>query len=257
MAVVAIGLGVLVGAFLGLLGGGGSILAVPALVYGLGQPLAQAVPTSLVVVGTAAAVGAVPKMRAGNVRWRVAGVFGGAGVATSFAGAWLNHRLPEDVVLIGFAVLMAVVGLRMLSGRGATGTTTRDHITGARWLAVVATGAGVGFLTGLFGVGGGFVIVPALVLVLGLPISAAIGTSLVVIVITATASFTAHLGQVDLNLAVVVAFTAGAVIAALAGGRLGRHLDNQRLRRWFAALVLIVAAGVTASVFLLDNTTIG
>lgn len=256
MAIVAVGLGVVVGAFLGLLGGGGSILAVPALVYGLGQPVAQAVPTSLVVVGTAAAVGAVPKMRAGNVRWGVAGVFGGAGVATSFAGAWVNHRLPDDVVLIGFAVLMAAVGLRMLSSRG-TGPTTPDHITGGRWLAVVATGAGVGFLTGLFGVGGGFVIVPALVLVLGLPISAAIGTSLVVIVITATASFTAHLGQVDLNLAVVGAFTAGAVIAALAGGRLGRHLDEQRLRRWFAALVLVVAAGVAASVVLLDNSAIG
>lgn len=257
MAIVAVGLGLLVGAFLGLLGGGGSILAVPALVYGLGQPVAQAVPTSLVVVGIAAAVGAVPRMRAGNVRWGVAGVFGGAGVATSFAGAWLNHRLPDDVVLIGFAVLMTVVGLRMLSGRGTTNVAVRDHITGGRWLAVVATGAGVGFLTGLFGVGGGFVIVPALVLVLGLPISAAIGTSLVVIVITAGAAFTAHVGEADLNIAVVGAFTAGAVIAALAGGRLARHLDDQRLRRWFAALVLIVASGVAASVFLLDNAAIG
>lgn len=257
MTIVAVGLGVLVGAFLGLLGGGGSILAVPALVYGLGQPVTQAVPTSLVVVGAAAAVGAVSRMRAGNVRWDIAAVFGGAGVATSFAGAWLNHRLPDDVVLIGFAVLMVVVGLRMLSGRGATDTATRDHITGSRWLAVMATGAGVGFLTGLFGVGGGFVIVPALVLVLGLPISAAIGTSLVVIVITAGAAFTAHAGEADLNAAVVGAFTAGAVIAALAGGRLARHLDDQRLRRWFAALVLIVAAGVTASVFLLDHAAIG
>lgn len=254
MPVMAVVLGVVVGAALGLLGGGGSILAVPALVYGLGQPVAQAVPTSLLVVGAAAAVGAVPKMRAGQVRWAVAGVFGGAGVATSFAGAWVNQRLSEDVVLAAFAVLMAAVGLHMLRGQRVT---PRGWVSGGRWVAVVAAGAGVGFLTGLFGVGGGFLIVPALVVLLGLSMNTAVGTSLVVIVITAAAGFTAHLGQASLNLAVAGAFAGGAVVASVAAGRLGRHLDEARLRRWFAALVLVVAAGVAASLFVFNKPALG
>ena len=108
--------GILIGAALGLLGGGGSILAVPALVYGVGEPVAQAVTTSLFVVGVSAAFGAVPRARAGQVRWPIAGIFGVAGVATAFAGAAVNHLISGQALLFGFAVLMIVVAVRMLAG---------------------------------------------------------------------------------------------------------------------------------------------
>lgn len=247
----AVALGAAVGAVLGVLGGGGSVLAVPALVYGLGQPASQAVPTSLAVVGAAAAVGVLPRIRAGQVRWAVAAVFGAAGILASFAGAWVNHRLPEPVVLAGFALLMVVVGGRLLLG--STPETGRALASPrARTLALVAAGAVVGFLTGLFGVGGGFLVVPALVLVVGMPMHAAVGTSLVVIVINAAAGFVAHLGQASLDLQVVGTFAAGALGAALLAGRLGQRLDGRRLARAFGALVLAVAVAMLLAVLIVE-----
>src|SRR4051794_4143113 len=107
---------ILIGAALGLLGGGGSILAVPALVYGVNEPVAQAVTTSLFVVGVSSAVAAVPRARAGQVRWPIALIFGSAGVATAFAGTAVNHLISGRVLLFGFAALMIVVAVRMLTG---------------------------------------------------------------------------------------------------------------------------------------------
>lgn len=249
----AVVLGVGVGGVLGVLGGGGSILAVPALVYGLHQPMAQAVPTSLLVVGVSAAAGAVPKLRTGDIRWAVAAVFGGAGIATAFAGSWVNHRLPEAALLAAFAVLMGVVGVHMLRGSGQP-TESRAHpLSVGRMLSVGAAGGVVGFLTGLFGVGGGFVIVPALVLILGLPMKAAIATSLVVIVVNAVAGLVAHLGQSSIDLATAATFTAGGVLAALAGGRLSRAVDDRRLTRWFGVLVCGIAAAMLLTLTMTDG----
>ncbi|MEX2620817.1 MAG: sulfite exporter TauE/SafE family protein [Egibacteraceae bacterium] len=254
---VAVVLGVGVGGVLGVLGGGGSILAVPALVYGLHQPMAQAVPTSLLVVGVSAAAGAVPKLRTGDIRWAVAAVFGGAGIATAFAGSWLNHRLPETALLAGFAVLMGVVGVHMLRGAGPP-TESRAHpLSSGRMFSVGAAGVVVGFLTGLFGVGGGFVIVPALVLILGLPMKAAIATSLVVIVVNSVAGLVAHLGQSTIDLATAASFTAGGVLAALAGSRLSRAADDRRLTRWFGVLVCGIAAAILLRLTMTDGPPIG
>lgn len=244
----ALALGAVVGGLLGLLGGGGSILAVPALVYGLGQTVGTAVPTSLLVVGAAAAIGAIPKMRHGDVRWGIALVFGGAAIATAFAGAWVNHRLDDATVLVAFALLMALVGVRMLRGGDPVEDREVDRVSPGRWALVVGVGAGVGFLTGLFGVGGGFVIVPALVLLLGLPMHVAVGTSLVVIVMTAAAGFSAHLRTATVDLPTAGAFAAGAIVAVLLVDLVGRRLDERLLRRGFGVLVLLVAAGVLASV---------
>lgn len=141
---IAVALGAAVGLVLGLLGGGGSILALPALVYGLSQPVGVAVPTSLLGVGAAALVGMVPKALAHQVRWGVAMVFGGAGTATSFAGAWLNHQVGGDVVLLGFAALMAVVGTLTLAGRGGAEGRAPVEPTDGRWALIIAAGAGVG-----------------------------------------------------------------------------------------------------------------
>ncbi len=175
--------GLVIGAALGLLGAGGSILAVPALVYGVGQPVAAAVFGSLLVVAVSAAGGVAVRLRSGVIRWPVALVFGAAGVPTAFAGAALGRLIADRWLLVAFAVLMIVVAVRMVHGpEEAAGEACRIRDGRVDWRSclpkALAAGAGVGVLTGLFGVGGGFIIVPALTLLLGLNAAEAIATSL-------------------------------------------------------------------------------
>ena len=246
MIAVPLALGLVIGALVGLLGGGGSILAVPALVYLAGQDLRQAVATSLVVVGITAAVAVVPRLRERQVSWRIGLLFGAAGAATAFAGAAVNRLLPDAVTLALFAALMVAAGFRMLQEQPAIGTACAIDDGGVNWRRclprTIAGGLVVGFLTGLLGVGGGFLIIPVLVLALGLPMATAVGTSLLVVAINSAAGFAAHVGQATLDVPVTLAFTAAAVVSAFAAGRLGTRTDTDRLRRWFAWLVLTVAA---------------
>ena len=250
----AVGFGLLIGVLLGLLGSGGSILAVPALVYGAGVPLSAAVPTSLVVVGVSSAAAVTPRLRSGEVQWRIAGVFGAAGATAAFAGAAINRRLAPQLVLIGFAVLMVAAGVRMLREQTTVGEDCALPGGGVNWRGCLpkAIGAGVvvGFLTGLFGVGGGFLIIPALVLLLGLPMTVAVGTSLLIIVINSVAGFAAHAGNLSLDYGITAAFTLAAVLGSLAATRLGHRVNADRLRRWFAYLVFAVAAFVAAEAVL-------
>ena len=244
----ALGLGLAIGILLGLLGGGGSILAVPALVYGVGTPLAVAVPTSLLVVGISSATAVLPRLRRGQVAWRIAGVFGAAGAGAAFAGAAVNRLLDPRVVLVGFAALMVAAGMRMLREQITVGGDCALPGGGVNWRGclpkAIGSGVVVGFLTGLFGVGGGFLIIPALVLLLGLPMTVAVGTSLVIIVINSVAGFAAHAGDADLDYRIALAFTAAAVVGSLASARVASRLPAERLRRWFAYLVFAVAAFV-------------
>ncbi len=258
MTALAIGIGLVIGALVGLLGGGGSILAVPALVYLAGQDLQQAVATSLLVVGITAVVAVVPRLRERQISWRIGLLFGVAGAVTAFAGAAVNRVLPDELTLALFAVLMVGAGVRMLQEKPPTGTACAVEGGRVNWRRclprTLAGGLAVGFLTGLLGVGGGFLIIPVLVLALGLPMPTAIGTSLVVVAINSAAGFAAHAGEVTLDVPVTVAFTAAAVTAALIAARLGTRIDTDRLRRWFAWLVLVVAA-VIAAELLVDVLT--
>lgn len=244
----AILLGLTIGVLLGLVGGGGSILAVPALMYGVGMSLSRAVPTALLVVGISSAAAALPRIVRHEIGWRIAAVFGGAGVPAAFVGAALSRSLPPRLLLSGFVVLMLVAAWRMLRGDEAAGGDCALPSGGVNWRSclpkAIAAGLAVGFVTGLFGVGGGFVIVPALVLLLGLPMVAAVGTSLVIISINATAGFIAHLGSSSLDGRVTVAFTLAAVTGALLAGRVRPRVSDERLRRGFAVLVLGVAVFV-------------
>ncbi len=240
--------GTLIGAALGLLGGGGSILAVPALVYGVNEPVKQAVTTSLFVVGISAAVAAIPRARAGQVRWPIAGIFGAAGIATAFLGAAVNHALSSRALLFGFTVLMIVVAVRMLAGevtpRGSCALPD-GRINWSRCVPKsVAAGMVVGFLTGLFGVGGGFVIVPALALFLGLEMPIAIGTSLVIIVINSAAGFAAHITRTSVDWPIALTFAGTSLVVAAVAGRFGTKVDADRLRKWFAWLIIAVAVFV-------------
>ncbi|MVU78066.1 TSUP family transporter [Nocardia sp. ET3-3] len=252
---MALALGAGIGILLGLLGGGGSILAVPGLVYGLRIPLAHAVPMSLLVVGIAALFGSIGRIRNHQVQWRVAAVFAATGLPAAFAGSAVNRLLPPAVTLGGFAVLMVVAGLRMLSKSQRTGGACRTEGNALDWRRCVSRavpiGLGVGFLTGLFGVGGGFLIIPALVLMLGLDMITAIGTSLVIVVANSASGMFAYLGNLSLDWRLATAFTAAAIIGSLAAGRFGATIDTRRLRTWFAYLVFAVAAFVLAKVLFL------
>lgn len=247
MILPALAFGAVVGGLLGLVGGGGSILAVPALVYGVGLPLAAAIPGSLVVVGASSAVAVLPRVRRG-VNWRLALIIGSAGTATAYLGAAVNRVLDQRVLLLAFAAIMVAAGIRMLRRTDAVGGSCALPQGGVNWRSclpkALLTGAVVGFLTGLLGVGGGFLIVPALALVLGLPMAVTVGTSLVIIVINSLAGLAAHSGEMHFDWAVVGAFAVAAMAASLIAGRLGRRLPEHALKRGFAALVMLVAVYV-------------
>jgi uncharacterized membrane protein YfcA len=248
----AAGIGLAIGALVGLLGGGGSILAVPALVYLVGLPLAEAMPTALLVVGVTSVVGVLPRLRARQVQWRIALVFGGAGALTAFGGAAVNRLLPEDVVLLLFAALMVTAGVRMLQRNPATGVACATVGGRVNWRhclpRAIGGGLAVGFLTGLLGVGGGFLIVPALVIGLGLGMTTAVGTSLVIVALNSAAGFAAYAGSADLEAGTAVAVTAAAAVAAVLAARVSTRLPAEPLRRGFAVLVLMVAVAVLGEV---------
>ncbi len=244
--------GLVIGATVGLLGAGGSILAGPALVYGVGQPVAAALFGSLLVVAVSAAGGLVPRLRAGVIRWPVALVFATAGVPTAFAGAAVGRLLADQWLLVAFAMLMVVVAVWMLRGDPEAGGACRTCGGGINWRSclpkALAAGAGVGGLTGLFGVGGGFVVVPALTLLLGLTATEAVATSLVVVTITSLAGLAAHAAAASaVDYPVIAVFAGAALPASLAAGRVANRLPAAVLRRGFAYLILAIAAGVAAT----------
>ncbi|WP_020658984.1 sulfite exporter TauE/SafE family protein [Amycolatopsis benzoatilytica] len=244
--------GVFIGAALGLLGAGGSILAIPALVYGVGLPLSSAIPTSLLVVAVSAAGGLIARRKSKVIRWPVALVFAAASVPAAFGGTALGKLLPDRWLLIAFSVLMAVVAVRMLTGAPERDGACRARSGRVNWRSCVpkalAVGALVGVLTGLFGVGGGFVIVPALTMLLGLTAPEAVATSLVVIVLTSLGGLAAHAATVsNLPYGVAVVFAAVALLASVLAGKVGDRLPARVVRRAFASLVLLVAAAVAAA----------
>jgi uncharacterized membrane protein YfcA len=249
-------LGALIGVLLGLLGGGGSILAVPALVYGMGFDIEEAIPISLVVVAAASAVGVLPKIRAEQVRWRMAGIFAVAGIPATIAGSVISGHLPQPVLMVGFAAVMVVAGIRMLTDQGATGTACKIEAGQVDWrrCAPRSIGAGllVGLLTGLFGVGGGFLIIPALVVVLGVEMSTAIGTSLLIITANSAAGIFSHLQGISIDWQVTAAFVAAAMATSLVAGYFGTKVDTARLQHWFAYLVFAVAAYVLVDTLVLN-----
>ena len=233
---LALALSTLIGVSLGLLGGGGSILAVPVLVYVARVEVHSAIGMSLAIVGTTALVGGLVHARAGRVDLRAAALFGGAGMLGAPLGAQATHAVAPRVLLLLFAALMLAVGGLMLRGTaGARPAIPRPHP-----VAVPAAGFGVGLLTGFLGVGGGFLIVPALTLLTRLPIHAAVGTSLLVIAANSAAGVLGHLRQGEMPLGLTAALTASAALGALVGVRLASSLDPARLRRAIAVFVVLV-----------------
>jgi uncharacterized membrane protein YfcA len=240
--------GAIIGVLLGLLGGGGSILAVPVLVYALGLDVAQAIPASLIVIAVASAVGVLPKVRANQVQWRLAGIFAAAGIPATFVGTAVGKHLPQHAIMTGFAVVMIAAGIRMLRDNGDTGTACKVGNEGINWRRCaprsIPAGLVVGFLTGLFGVGGGFLIIPALVLMLGVEMPVAVGTSLLIITANSAAAVLSHLHGAHIDGGITTAFVGTAIVGSFIAGHLGSKADTSRLQHWFAYLVFAVAAYV-------------
>ncbi|MGW1029738.1 sulfite exporter TauE/SafE family protein [Streptomyces sp. NPDC002577] len=232
--------GAVVGLALGGLGGGGSILAVPALIYLLGFTPVAATTASLIIVAATTATSLYAHARDGNVQWRTGILFAAAGIVPALLGGALAGRLPESLLTGAFSVIAFLAALRMLRpGR----PDAERHRLPARPGRAAATGAGLGAITGFLGVGGGFLAVPALVSVLGLRMRAAVGTSLLVITITSLAALTARTGTAHgLRWEVIAPFTGAAVLGAWDGKRLATKVSGATVQRVFAVVLAAVAA---------------
>jgi hypothetical protein len=241
-ALLALPFGLGIGLLLGLVGGGGSILAVPVLVYVLGQPVKAATTESLLIVGTAALVGAADYARSGRVQIKTALAFGAAGAGGAIVGTALNRLVNGRALLLAFALLLLTAAAAMLRRRPHSATPSGN----LSLVRVAPTGLGTGVLTGFFGIGGGFVIVPALVLLLGLPITLAVGTSLLVITLTSGAALAAHLASGSIDWTIASTFTGAAIAVALAGRRLGASVRPERLGQLFALLLVAIAVFLVA-----------
>ncbi|MFE9176082.1 sulfite exporter TauE/SafE family protein [Streptomyces sp. NPDC007126] len=243
--ILALIAGAVAGVSLGALGAGGSILTVPALIYLLGFTPAAATTASLVVVIVTSVTALVAHARAGTVRWRAGLLFAAAGVLPAAVAGALSARVPEAVLTVLFAALAALAGLHMLRRRTPpeNGTVSGTRAAGA--------GAGLGAVTGFLGVGGGFLAVPALVTVLAVPMSAAVGTSLLVVSANALVALAgrAH-SAVHLDLGLLLPFLATAVLGAWDGRRLATKVSAATLRRVFGAVLLSVAVAMGATAVL-------
>lgn len=243
--------GIAIGGVLGLIGAGGAVVAVPAFIYVFGFGPLEATTASLAVVAVSAASGSVPRFRLGQVHLRQALLFWGLGIIGTFAGSRLATVLPEAIIVAGFAVVMLGAAAAMWR-KSSTKETSAPRRT-APWLLPVVAIA-IGLLTGVFGVGGGFLIVPALVLVFGFPFGIATGTSLVVVALN---SLTALVFKYDtwseipwhVPLLVILGGLIGSVVASTLNGRVSQRL----LERAFAALLVVLAVWMAMDTLLLSR----
>jgi uncharacterized membrane protein YfcA len=231
---------VAIGLSLGLTGAGGSILTLPVLVYLAGVAPREAISRSLLIVGSAALVGAWQRARAGELHFTAAGTFAGAGMLGAIFGAKLTDLVSPAVLMISFAVLMIVVAVRMLLVKN----TTLQPEPECHPVRCLLAGAGVGVLTGFLGVGGGFLLLPALVKFARLPLRVATGTSLAIIAANSASGFISHLGEAPIHWQLAAVFSVIAAAGVLVGGKLVSRLPELALRRSFALLVLATAGFV-------------
>ena len=269
-AVLAGALGIAVGLVIGTLGGGGGVLAVPALVYALGQDARTATTGSIIIVGVISIVGVLVRARGRSIAWRTGIAFGVIGAPAAWAGTLLNRAVPQPVLLLAFAALtLAVAALMLVKKRAAdpigeppcrptpmsdgvgTSVAVMERVPAparssplARTAKVVISAVVVGFVTGFLGVGGGFLVVPALTLVLAMDMPAAIATSLLAISLNSVSSLVARADDLQLDWGVVLPFTGVAIVGALAGKLVADRLSSAALNRGFAFMLVAVGAFV-------------
>ena len=245
-AILSLVFGGLIGFSLGLLGGGGSILTVPILVYLIGQDVHAATGTSLAIVGASALLGALAHSRRGNVRMKSGLIFGLMSMIGAIPGVWLNRLVAGKVILILFGFLMIAVAISMLHKKIAhpeakAARMPCEAYTPKDWFRLLLMGLVVGFLTGFFGVGGGFLIVPALVLVGNFPTHQAVGTSLLVIAMASVSGFLGHLSFGAVDLGIVGLFVLGGLPGVLSGTALAGKMPERKLAKSFGWFIILVA----------------
>lgn len=239
--VVVLALSLLIGVSLGVLGGGGSILTVPILVYVAGMDPKEAIAASLFVVGVTSAAGAISHARAGRVRWRTGLLFGAAGLTGAFLGGMLGGHLPGELLLVFFALMMVATSVAMIRGRKVDESKKHSDLPVFR---VLLDGLVVGLVTGLVGAGGGFLVVPALALLGGMPMAVAVGTSLLVIAMKSLGGLAGYLSAVHLDWSLVIAVTVAAVVGSIIGGRIAGRIPETALRKGFGWFVLVMGGFV-------------
>ena len=245
--VLVLALSILIGLSLGVLGGGGSILTVPILVYVAGFDAKEAIAASLFVVGVTSAVSVISHARSGRVMWRTGLIFGAAGMFGAFAGGLLGGFIPGEILLVAFALMMVATSAAMIRGRKNKQAAGTDSGGASRRMPlgkILVEGLVVGLVTGLVGAGGGFLVVPALALLGGLPMSIAVGTSLVVISMKSFAGLAGYLTTVQLDWSLVLAVTAAAIVGSLIGAKLTGRIPETALRKGFGWFVLVMGAFV-------------
>ena len=241
LSLLVLALAAVIGVSLGLLGGGGSILAVPLLAYVAGMEPREAVAGSLFVVAVTSAVSLISHARRGNVRWRIGALFGAASMFGAFAGGLIGGRIPGTVLMIAFALMMLVTAAAMLRRRKAVpASSTGGKKPSLSRRRILADGLIVGLVTGMVGAGGGFLVVPALALLAGLPMSAAVGTSLLVITMKSVAGLGGYLTVISLDWQLILLVTGAAVAGALLGSQLTDRIPEDGLRKAFGIFVLIM-----------------
>ncbi|MEU4066268.1 sulfite exporter TauE/SafE family protein [Streptomyces wedmorensis] len=242
--IVAVSL--LIGVSLGILGGGGSILTVPILVYLAGQETKEAIATSLFVVGVTSIAALVPHARAHRVRWRTGLLFGAFSMAGAYGGGRVAEYVPGTVLLLAFALMMLATAAAMLRRPRPGRERARSAHADLPLKHIAVEGLAVGAVTGLVGSGGGFLVVPALAILGGLPMGIAVGTSLLVIAMKSFAGLAGHLSGVSIDWGLALTVTAAAVIGSLIGGRVAGRIPQDALRKAFGWFVVAMGVFVLA-----------
>lgn len=239
---LGIALAVLIGVSLGLLGGGGSILTVPILVYVLGLPAHEAIATSLLVVGVTSLAALVPHARKGRVRWQMGGLFGAASMVGAYGAGRVAKLVPAVVLLLLFGTMLLVTAIAMMRGSGeAKDDAAPGGAKRLPYVVILLEGLAVGAFTGLVGAGGGFLVVPALLLLGRLPMRQAVATSLMVIAMKSFAGFAGYLATTPIDWQIAAMVTAAAVAGSFFGAKVAGRVRQDLLRRGFAWFVVTMA----------------
>jgi uncharacterized membrane protein YfcA len=251
---LAVPFGLAIGLVVGSIGGGGAILALPILVYVLDEGVSQASTASLIVVALAAGIGGGALALHGHVCWRVALSFAAAAAVGAVGGTAASAAVDPEALILAFVPVMLVAAAATWRRNAAAGDDDSGDCPDTRLPPLALAGAGVGFLTGFFGVGGGFLIVPALTVGLGMSMRRAVASSLVIITLTAVAALSSHLASgVELDVPVTALLAGSTAAGALLGTLLGRRLPEELLGRAFAIVVAILAAFLVIDVLLLGG----
>ncbi len=232
-------LATLIGFSLGIMGGGGSILTVPILVYVLGMDAKLSIALSLAIVGTTSLVGVFNHFRAGNVNLKVAAIFGPVAMAGTFLGAKISKLMSGEAQLILFAIIMLMASFFMIRGRKET---EADENKKLNIPLLCAQAVVVGIITGLVGVGGGFMIVPALVLLTGLSMKVAVGTSLFIIALNSFSGFVGYLGMFEIDWAFLAKFSGFSILGILVGSQLVQFISQRMLKKSFGVFLIFMGA---------------